>query len=258
MNIGISTGCFFPLKTDKALILVGELGAKFTEIFFNTDSELEEEYVYKLKSIADSYGIKVVSIHPFTSAIETFMFFSRQDYKLTDSLKFYEKYFRACNILNCEYVVFHGCFANAEYMGVADYTRILNLLSQRAAEYGVHISQENVTHFKCGYYENLVKVKDLADENIRYVLDIKQAVRAKQDIYKIIDLVGDKLSHIHISDFTDDENSLIPNYGNFDFKVFIDYLSAHSSAQYALIEVYNENVKDVKMLKNSLDFLSFL
>ena len=82
MNIGVSTGCYFPSYTIDALKSVAETGAKYAEIFFNTDSELNEEYVYELKRIADENGIKVVSVHPFTSAIETFMFWSRSDYKL--------------------------------------------------------------------------------------------------------------------------------------------------------------------------------
>ena len=99
MNIGVSTGCYFPGYTIDALKAVAATGAKYAEIFFNTDSELNEEYVYELKRIADENGIKVVSVHPFTSAIETFMFWSRSDYKLQDSIKYYENYFRACQIL---------------------------------------------------------------------------------------------------------------------------------------------------------------
>ena len=258
MNIGISTGCFYPQKTDVALKLVGEIGAKFTEIFFNTDSELEEAYLFYLKNIADSYGIQVVSVHPFTSAIETFMFFSKSDYKLEDSIKYYEKYFRACNILGCKYVVLHGCFNKADYMTMEKYADILKLLCERAAEYNVYIAQENVKDFKCGYYENLQKLFALAPDNLRYVFDIKQAIRSHEDIYKILKLTQGKLSHIHVSDFTKEANSLVPSYGNFDFKTFFEYINCHSKAEFALIEVYNEDIKDVKMLKNAMDFLATL
>ena len=47
MKIGLSTGCFFPQETDKALERAGKLGVKYAEIFFNTHSELKEEYLYK-------------------------------------------------------------------------------------------------------------------------------------------------------------------------------------------------------------------
>ena len=92
MNIGVSTGCFFPRLTIDALKSVAETGVKYAEIFFNTDSELDESYVKQLKTIADENGIRIISVHPFTSAIETFMFWSKSDYKLQDSIKYYEKY----------------------------------------------------------------------------------------------------------------------------------------------------------------------
>ena len=57
MYIGISTGCFYPQFTDISLKNVVDTGVKYTEIFFNTDSELEEEYLLKLKQIADEKGV---------------------------------------------------------------------------------------------------------------------------------------------------------------------------------------------------------
>ena len=89
MKIGISTGCFFPTRTHLALEQAGQLGVKYVEIFFNTDSELELEYVQSLKDIADKYNMEVIAIHPFTSAIETFYFFSYHDYKIPDGIKLY-------------------------------------------------------------------------------------------------------------------------------------------------------------------------
>lgn len=255
MNIGISTGCFFPRHTDNALETVALTGAKFTEIFFNTDSELDEEYVYKLKNIADANGIQVISVHPFTSAIETFMFWAKSDYKLADSIRYYEKYFRACQILGAKYVVIHGCHISSEYMDMKKYTEILNALSRKAREYGVYISQENVVKFKCGYIENLRILKQYADEDIRFVFDIKQAVRAGQDIYDLIDLMGDRISHVHISDFNDTHNSLLPGAGVFDYGKMFDYISQKYNVNDVLIEVYNENITEEYGLSQSLDLL---
>ena len=121
VNTGLSTGCFFPQETTEALERAGKLGVKFAEIFFNTHSELDEAYLYKLKSIADRYSMQIVSIHPYTSAIESFMFFSVHDYKLEDSIKLYEAYFKACNILGAKYVVMHGCLSRYNFMDMERY-----------------------------------------------------------------------------------------------------------------------------------------
>lgn len=255
MNIGVSTGCYFPRHTVDALKSVALTGAKYAEIFFNTDSELEEDYVKQLKKVADVNGIETISVHPFTSAIETFMFWSRNDYKLKDSIKYYEKYFRACNILGAKYVVIHGCHTTAEYMGIEKYAENLNALSAKAREYNVYIAQENVVKFKCGYTENLKELIRLASEDIRFVFDLKQAVRARQDIYEIVDLMGNRISHIHISDCNETGNSLLPGQGCIDFKGLFDYLSCKYNVNTALIEVYNENILPDYDIKSALDFL---
>ena len=256
LNIGVSTGCFFPRLTIDALKSVAETGVKYAEIFFNTDSELEESYVKQLKTIADENGIKIISIHPFTSAIETFMFWSKSDYKLQDSIKYYEKYFKACNILGAKYVVIHGCNSRAEYMSMEKYTHILNQLSRKAREYGVYIAQENVVKFKCGYLQNLKEFLKYADEDIRFVFDLKQSVRAQQNMYDIIDLMGNRISYMHISDYNEFGNSLLPGQGTVDFKKLFDYVNSNYGVKTALIEVYNENITEEYGLKNALDFFN--
>ena len=258
MNIGVSTGCYFPRYTIDALKKVAENGAKYTEIFFNTDSELDESYVLQLKKIANENGIQVISVHPFTSAIETFMFWAKSDYKLADSIRYYEKYFKACQILGAKYVVIHGCHSSVEYMDMKKYTEILNALSRKAREYGVYIAQENVVKFKCGYIQNLQQLMQYADDDIKFVFDLKQSVRAQQNIYQLIDLMGDRISHLHISDYNEFGNSLLPGQGNVDFHHLFEYVSTRHGVNTALIEVYNENITDEYKVENALDFLKDL
>lgn len=252
MKIGLSTGCFFPQTPLESLEKAGQLGAKYVEIFFNTFSELEDEYILKLKSIMDKYNMQAISIHPFTSAIETFMFFSVYDYKLQDSIALYEKYFRACNILGCKYVVIHGCFTCNRYMDMQRYCKNLNLLSQKARAYDVYLSQENVYKFKCGYIENLKEFVKYADKDIKFTFDIKQAVKSRQSVYKMLDLVADRISHVHLSDCTGRNHSLVPFEGSFDFDRFFNYITANTTAQAALVELYSHTVKDEHQLADVL------
>lgn len=258
MNIGISTGCFFPLKTHLCLEKVARAGAKTTEIFFNTHSELDTEYVKVLKNTADKNGIKVISVHPYTSAIETFMFFSRNDYKLEDSVRYYEKYFQACNILGAEYVVFHGCFDTAGYMTMDRYADIMNVLAGRADKYNVHISQENVVKFKCGTRDNLRFLARNTDSNLRFVLDLKQAVRAGQDVYSLMEIMTGRISHIHISDNDLSDDSLLPGEGSFDLQYFLKKAESGYNVKNALIEVYRQNIKSEERLKKSFKYVKGL
>ncbi len=255
MHIGISTGCFFPQETLQAIDRAGKLGVKYLEIFFNTHSELSEDYLLKIKSVVKKYNIIVTSIHPYTSAIESFMFFSKNDYKLNDSISLYEAYFKACNILGCKYVVIHGCFESYSYMDMKRYCCNLNKLSQKAREYGVYISQENVYKFKCGYIENIEQFLKYADKDIKFTFDIKQAVKSRQSIYKILRLIGDRISHIHISDYKKRMHSLMPFDGNFNFDRFFEYVQKNTTAEFALVELYSNAIKSDEQFKNVLKML---
>ena len=255
LKIGLSTGCFFPQETSEAVRRAGETGAKYIEIFFNTQSELREEYLYKLKSIADSYGLEIVSIHPYTSAIEGFLFFSMHDYKLQDSISMYESYFKACNILGCKYVVIHGCFTTYNFMDMKRYCDNLNHLSRKAREYGVYISQENVYKFKCGYIDNIEEFMKYADNDIKFTFDIKQAVKSRQSIYKILELTKDRISHVHISDFTGRNHSLVPFTGTFNYDRFFKYIKENTTAEAALVELYSPVIKSDAQLTEVLEKL---
>ncbi len=252
MKIGISTGCFFPQTPADSLEQAGKTGAKYVEIFFNTHSELEESYLYKLKAIKDKYGMEVISIHPYTSAIETFMFFSVYDYKLEDSIKLYERYFIACNILGCRYVVIHGCNNDKKYMDMKRYCANLNKLSARAREYNVYVSQENVYKFKCGYIENIIEFLKYTDKDIKFTFDIKQAVKSRQSIYKILDLTKDRISHLHISDYIGRNHSLVPFTGTFDYDRFFRYVKNYTTAEAALVELYSPIIESDEQLSFTL------
>lgn len=255
MNIGISTGCFFPQETLQAIDRAGKMGVKYLEIFFNTHSELKEEYLLKIKALTEKYGIQITSVHPYTSAIESFMFFSKFDYKLNDSIELYEAYFKACNILGCKYVVMHGCLLTYDFMDMQRYCSNLNMLSRRAREYGVYISQENVYNFKCGYVKNIEEFIKYADKDIKFTFDIKQAVKARQSIYRILDLVKDRISHVHISDYKGRTHSLIPFDGGFNFDRFFDYIKKNTTAEFALVELYSPVIKDDMQIVNALQKL---
>ncbi len=259
MKYGISTGCFFPKTPKESLIELAKLGVRHTEIFINADSELSKEYLLELKKIADEAGIEIISIHPFTSAIEGFLFFSRYDYiaKLEDSLKFYERYFRACNILGAKYVVFHGSFLEHTFISLEKYSHIMNVLADKAMEYGVYISQENVNKYVSSTKESLEIIYNNTRDNLLFTFDIKQAVRANEDIYGMLEVIKNRISHIHISDFTFDKDCLLPGEGTFDFKKFKNYIKENTTTTSMLIEVYEDRYSNEKSLKKALEYMFF-
>ena len=76
MITGLSTACFYPMTTEESLERTGALGFRTAEIFFNSFSELGGPILKKLEETRARYGIDVVSVHPFTSFAEGYIFFS--------------------------------------------------------------------------------------------------------------------------------------------------------------------------------------
>ena len=67
MAIGISTSCLYPLITEESLITLGKSGVKTCEIFLNSYSETTVDFAKELLKIKNEYGMKVASVHPFSS-----------------------------------------------------------------------------------------------------------------------------------------------------------------------------------------------
>lgn len=99
MSVGISTACFYPAATEEALRCVAEAGAKVTEVFFNSPSELEPDFLRRISSIASDSGIRIRSIHPFTSFAEGYILFSQYERRFDDYREFYKKYYAAALFL---------------------------------------------------------------------------------------------------------------------------------------------------------------
>ena len=90
MEIGASTSCFYPLETEKSLQKVIDLGFKSAEIFFNSSSELEPDFVMEMKKQADAAGVRILSVHPFSSALENTCIFGEYQRRYDDFIDLYK------------------------------------------------------------------------------------------------------------------------------------------------------------------------
>lgn len=108
MRAGVSTACLYPKLLEESVYDLALNGIAHTEIFVNTGSELERNYINGLASTLKQFEVTCRSLHPFTCAMEPMMFFSGYKRRVDDMLEFYKKYFEAMNILGAEIFIFHG------------------------------------------------------------------------------------------------------------------------------------------------------
>lgn len=257
MNYGASIACFYPMDTELSLKKVGELGIKNTEIFFNTFSELEADYLKNLRSIADGFGVNIRSIHPFSSFAENYMLFSTYERRFIDTADMYKRYYEACNILGANIVVFHGARGRASVPDKVKFERF-GIMSEHAEKFGVTLAQENVVEFCSQHPEYLLAMREHIGDRFKMVLDVKQAIRAHHNPMEFIDALGESIAHIHISDSDESHDCLAPGKGNFDLRGVKDAMKKLNYHGSWIVELYNYNYTGYDDVARGVDYIASL
>lgn len=243
MSIGVSTACFYPDLTENALLKIGQNGGGAVEIFFNSQSELSEEFIDNLYDIKQKYNISVKSIHPFESFGETYHLFSSYERRFHDGVKDLEKYFYAAKRLESKFFVMHG-LRKVGGIDAKEYFKRFSYIYDALNENGITLLQENVVNFCSESPEFLLNMREYMGEKFKMVLDIKQARRAGIDPMEFTEKLSDAIVHIHISDYSSDKDCITPLKGDFNFeKLFSHMVKIGYNGDY-IIELYRNSFED--------------
>lgn len=243
IEIGVSSACYYPLETEKALTLAGENGFKNVELFINSPSEIDDCFVGQLLEIKEKYGMHIVSVHPFSSFAESFFVFSDYERRYLDFLPFYEKFFKAANRLGADIFVFHGA---KSIMKVDDslYCKRYKGLIDLGKNYGIQVCHENVVDHKCESPQYMMMLRENIGKDFKIVLDVKQAALAHFTPHDFLLQLADAVAHVHISDRTAQKRCVTPFHGDFDFESFFKELHAYAYNGKCMIELYNWSYED--------------
>lgn len=259
IRYGISTACLYPQETARSLKELAGLEFHLFEIFFNTFGELRQDYLSKLKSILDSSGSSVKSIHPFTSGFESMMFFSDYDSRFTDSIDFYRQYFDAASYLGAKILVLHG---QRDYLYSAlteeEYFERYALLYEAGRRSGILVAQENVNRFRSEDPDFIRRMRDYLGESCCFVLDIKQAVRAGKDPFDMCSAMGNQLVHVHLNDNNGTSDCLLPGKGTMDYNRLMKMLAKFDYGGDIIIEVYRKSFHSMDQLRECRLFVENL
>lgn len=261
MQIGISTASFYPMEIERGIANAAKLGFTEAELFINSESE----YVYplreSLKNELDFLGIHVVSVHPYTSAMEGHLLFSDYTRRTQDALEQYQRYFAAAAALGATYFTFHGELLRSRGLPPekADENRFqtYRALCERAKTEGIVFTQENVSWCKSADLNFLKALKENVPE-LSYTLDLKQAYRARVDWERYVETVGDRIVNLHISDYDAQSDCLLPGQGAVDFVKLFTEMEQLDYQGGAMIEVYSDDYAHVEQLQQSKLYLEDL
>ncbi len=259
MRCGISTACFYPENTLLSLQQITAAGAPVTEVFLNTFSELEPPFISQLAAVARQGGVQVLSVHPFSSALEGFLFASRYEGRFADGIDLYRKYFAACQALGADKLVFHGDHARAyRNLPLEQYADRFCQLAALGREYGVVLCHENVAYCRLGGPAAVREIRPMLGEYAAFVLDAKQARRFGVPVAQMIDAMGGDIRLVHISDADETRDCLPPGAGEFDIALMLGQLAGAGYTGDMVIEVYREDFGAPQELTNSMAHMAGL
>ena len=254
MRAGVSTACLYPKLLEESVYDLALNGIAHTEIFVNTGSELERNYINGLASTLKQFEVTCRSLHPFTCAMEPMMFFSGYKRRVDDMLEFYKKYFEAMNILGAEIFIFHG---NKKIPDISKeiYYESFSRLAETGREFGITVAQENVARCVSG---SLSFMKDMVRNlggDAKFVLDTKQSVRAGES-NSIFFVHWEVISFMFISaSRRTGEIACKLAGGRFNIRKFLSMLNENSPDCSVMLELYRSNFEGISDLVNNYNTL---
>ncbi|MGE4549381.1 MAG: sugar phosphate isomerase/epimerase family protein [Intestinibacillus sp.] len=257
MEVGISTACFYPEPLEQAVQEVAQLGVRNTEVFVNTESEFKLDFIEALYALLSQKGLRVTSVHPYSSPMEGQMLLSDYPRRTEDGIQQYTRYFAAAQRLGAQYFTFHGERSVIRDRNAADISRkieVYHRLCDLASQHGLVLAQENVAWCKSENPRYLRMLYERVPE-LGFTLDLKQAHRAGHHWSEYLDAVGDRIVNIHINDFDSTRSCLLPGEGAMDYAAFFDRLRELGYQGKVLIEVYMTNFESLAQFRRSVEFL---
>ena len=254
MKIGLSLASFYPRHPEDVVPVAHDLGFDTVELFINTYSELDPKYIRTVSVLCEKYGITVYSVHPFTSALENYMFFSRYDRRVKDSVMLYSKYCDAANYLGAQIINIHGD-RGLGLNNPDEYIDCLKPFAELSDKYGVVFSHENVFFNSVNHPEFVKTAVSKLGNGIRFTFDIKQAHKGGSDPYELCDAMKYNLSNFHVNDYDEENLCLLPGRGIVDHHRIFCSLKRAKYKGPAIIEVYSTNYSDVSEILRAREYL---
>lgn len=257
MKIGASTANFYPLPIEQALDTLLNADFRTVEIFLNAPSEREPHFIKQLNRRLLEAGATVPALHPYSSFTEPFFLFSAYERRFADGLEEYKRQFEAAAILGAPYLILHGDRQHG-ILSVEQSLERYEALYDLGRTFGVSVAQENVVHYRSADLSYLRALRDTLGDKAHFVFDIKQAVRCGLSAQEVLEVMGDRLVHVHISDHTPDQDCLPPGKGAFDYPSFLKALSNHGYRGSLILELYRNGFDSVIDLQQSADYIHSL
>ena len=130
-------------------------------------------------------------------------------------------------------------------------------MCELAHERNMVVGWENVCWCQLTTPERVLEAK-AALPQVRFTLDIKQAMRAGCEPIDYVRVMGDQLCNVHVCDWHEDGTLCLPGEGVFDFAALMKALRDVGYAGPIIIEPYLALIKSDEALLRSIAFMRYI
>ena len=258
MQTGISTASLFVReKTEGALKLLHANGVQTSEVFLESFCEYSKKFGKLLSKSKGNTGVH--SIHTLTTQFEPQLYSINQRAK-QDSFKILDGVLSAGKQIGAKYYTFHGPARLKRTPLRIDFDRvgeITNQINSRCKDFGITLAYENVHWAYYNYVGFYTQLKSRV-EGLRATLDIKQARQSQIEYKDLIKEMGSDVVTVHLSDIDQNGKMCLPGVGITDFYDIFSRLKDVGFDGAFILEVYQNDYKELQELFNSLNFINEL
>ena len=182
------------------------------------------------------------------------MFFSSYYRRFQDGIEIYKRFFHAANLLGANILVFHGDRRGSN-LPRNQYFDLFGELMEAGKRMGITVAQENVP--RCASWcPDFFREMAVYLPEARFVLDLKQVIRADVSLEEMLEAMGHRIIHVHISDHRPGQDCLPIGKGDLDLKDLHQKLQSLGFQGNILLELYRDNYGEYKELLESYQVLS--
>lgn len=254
MRLGLSTAAFYGrYETEEAAEHIAELGLDCAEVFLQSESEETTAFASLVKR--SLCGVPCTSIHPL-GGYENYMA-GRPNRQIRDAFDHFRRLLDAGAELGAEVFVYHG--RNTPLLSPLPWNLAWNIealvpMCEEAEKRGMVIGWENVCWCQLTEPVRVMEARNALPQ-VRYTLDIKQAMRAGCDPMAFIRAMGDRLCNVHVCDWDENGKLCLPGEGVVDFDALAHALLAVGYHGPVIMEPYRALIKSDEALRRSIAFL---
>ncbi len=250
MQIGISTASLYgKMYTEQALEFFNKNNVEVAEVFLASFSEYTEDFGKTLQSVKGN--TRVHSIHTLNSQFEG-QLFSKSTRQYEDAKKIFLSALKIGQRLGSDIYVLHGpqqikytkYVTNYEFFG--ERTSELAFLAKK---YDMMLTWENVHWTHYNHPDFMKNLLPYVTEKIGCTLDIKQAKQSDVTVDKYIADMQGLIRNVHIVDFDEQGNMVLPTKGFYDYKSLFKKMGDYNET--VMIEVYDSCYQNKEQLLES-------